>query len=123
MNNSEYNFICDKCLRTFKLEEFFHKHKKVHELKKQHKCDICGFVYGTPKGLDGHIKTHTDEKIAQLTYRQKISGASGFDAEVHISPKKEGVDFTALEQLNGKALSTEEVSCRKGNGKLLHLKP
>ena len=92
-------------------------------MKKQHKCAICGFVYGTAKGMDSHIKTHTYEKIAQLTYRQKISGASGFDAEVHISPKKEDVDFTALEQLNDKTLSTGEVSCRKGNGKLLLHKP
>ena len=118
MNNSAYNFTCDKCLRTFKLEEFFHKHKKVHELKKQHKCDICGFVYGMAKGLEGHIKTHTDENISQLvTFQQKISG---FDAEVHISPKKEDFDFTAPEQLNcTKTLSAGEVSYSKGNGKLL----
>ena len=55
---SEFNFVCDKCPRTFKLEEFFEKHKKVHELKKQHRCDICGFVYGAAKGLEAHIKTH-----------------------------------------------------------------
>ena len=58
------NFSCNLCPRTFKLEEFYEKHKKVHELKKQHKCDICGFVYGAAKGLEGHIKTHTDEEIA-----------------------------------------------------------
>ena len=43
-------FDCDKCPRTFKLLEFFEKHKKVHELKKQHTCSICGFVYGAAKG-------------------------------------------------------------------------
>ena len=62
--NGDFNYECDKCPRTFKLEEFYEKHKKVHELKKQHKCDICGFVYGAAKGLEGHIKTHTDEEIA-----------------------------------------------------------
>ncbi len=68
MNPPEgYSFACDKCPRTFKLEEFYEKHKKVHELKKQHKCDICGFVYGAAKGLDGHIKTHSDEEIGKLS--------------------------------------------------------
>ena len=124
MNTSEYNFACDKCPRTFKLEEFFHKHKKVHELKKQHKCDICGFVYGAAKGLEGHIKTHTDEEIAAarlVATKQNSPGASrspfGADfrflnpqgvlaqAKVPISPKKEEVDVTTREQLNGKAPS------------------
>ena len=44
--SGDFNFECDKCPRTFKLEEFYEKHKKVHELKKQHRCDVCGFVYG-----------------------------------------------------------------------------
>ena len=61
---SEYNFACGKCPRTFKLEEFYEKHKKVHELKKQHKCNVCGFVYGAAKGLEGHLKTHTEQEIA-----------------------------------------------------------
>ena len=60
----DYMYNCDKCPRTFKLEEFFEKHKKVHELKKQHKCDVCGFVYGAAKGLEGHLKTHSDEEVA-----------------------------------------------------------
>eukprot|EP00094_Tigriopus_californicus_P002881 TCALIF_02778-PA protein Name:"Similar to Zfp26 Zinc finger protein 26 (Mus musculus)" AED:0.10 eAED:0.11 QI:493/0.33/0.28/0.71/0.5/0.28/7/0/1223 len=59
----EHGFSCDKCPRTFKLEEFFEKHKKVHELKKQHVCEVCGFVYGAAKGLEGHLKTHSDEEI------------------------------------------------------------
>ena len=61
---NEFNFSCDKCPRTFKLEEFYEKHKKVHELKKQHKCNVCGFVYGAAKGLEGHLKTHSDVEIA-----------------------------------------------------------
>lgn len=59
----EHGFSCDKCPRTFKLEEFFEKHKKVHELKKQHVCEVCGFVYGAAKGLEGHLKTHSDDEI------------------------------------------------------------
>ncbi len=58
---SEFQFACDKCPRTFKLQEFYDKHKKVHDLKKQHRCHICGFVYGAAKGLEGHIKTHDEE--------------------------------------------------------------
>ena len=46
---------CDKCPRTFKLQEFYDKHQKVHLLKKQHVCSICGFVYGAAKGLEGHM--------------------------------------------------------------------
>lgn len=61
---NEFNFHCEKCPRTFKLEEFYEKHKKVHDLKKQHRCGICGFVYGAAKGLEGHLKTHTDIEIA-----------------------------------------------------------
>ena len=58
---SEFPYACDKCPRTFKLQEFYDKHKKVHDLKKQHRCHICGFVYGAAKGLEGHIKTHDDD--------------------------------------------------------------
>ena len=61
---SDFNYECDKCPRTFKLEEFYEKHKKVHELKKQHRCDVCGFVYGAAKGLEGHLKTHSDLQLA-----------------------------------------------------------
>ena len=73
----EANFACDKCPRTFKLAEFYEKHKKVHELKKQHKCDICGFVYGAAKGLEGHIKVHTDEEIAAAhnANRKQVAGS------------------------------------------------
>ena len=59
---SEFQFACEKCPRTFKLQEFYEKHKKVHDLKKQHRCHICGFVYGAAKGLEGHIKTHQEEE-------------------------------------------------------------
>ncbi len=58
---SEFQYACDKCPRTFKLQEFYDKHKKVHDLKKQHRCHICGFVYGAAKGLEGHIKTHDED--------------------------------------------------------------
>ena len=80
--SNEFSYACDKCPRTFKMEEFFEKHKKVHDLKKQHKCDICGFVYGAAKGLEGHIKTHTDEEIAaahqvnQLKIQQQNAAAA-----------------------------------------------
>ena len=50
---NDFNYACTKCPRTFKLQEFYEKHKKVHELKKQHVCDICGFVYGAAKGWMG----------------------------------------------------------------------
>ena len=46
---NDFNYACTRCPRTFKLQEFYEKHKKVHELKKQHVCDICGFVYGAAK--------------------------------------------------------------------------
>jgi len=54
---SEYNFSCKKCPRTFKLQEFYEKHQKVHLLKKQHVCAVCGFVYGAAKGLEGHMES------------------------------------------------------------------
>ncbi len=59
----DYNYTCDQCPRTFKLEEFYEKHKKVHQLKKQHRCEVCGFVYGAAKGLEGHLKTHTEKDL------------------------------------------------------------
>ena len=55
--DAEYNFVCQKCPRTFKLQEFYEKHQKVHLLKKQHVCTICGFVYGAAKGLEGHMES------------------------------------------------------------------
>ena len=131
--SNEFSYACDKCPRTFKMEEFFEKHKKVHELKKQHKCDICGFVYGAAKGLEGHIKTHTDEEIAaahqanQLKIQQqntivtngspttpfgmefKFLNPQGVlaQAKLPVSPKKDIDDFVvkSRDQLNGKAPS------------------
>lgn len=133
--SNEFSYACDKCPRTFKMEEFFEKHKKVHDLKKQHKCDICGFVYGAAKGLEGHIKTHTDEEIAaahqvnQLKIQQQNAAASANNgspstpfgmefkflnpqgvlaqAKLPVSPKKDSDDFVvkSRDQLNGKAPS------------------
>jgi len=69
---TEYNFHCQKCPRTFKLQEFYEKHQKVHLLKKQHVCKLCGFVYGAAKGLEGHMETahsdnnNTEEEVANF---------------------------------------------------------
>ena len=130
--SNEYNFACEKCPRTFKLEEFYDKHKKVHELKKQHKCDICGFVYGAAKGLEGHIKTHTDEEIAAAHHASRKQAGTGAgngsgapfgvdfphflspqgvlaQAKLPVSPKKTEAELdlavTTRDQLNGKAPS------------------
>ena len=67
---AEYNFSCQKCPRTFKLQEFYEKHQKVHLLKKQHVCAVCGFVYGAAKGLEGHMESaHTgDSEIDRNTH-------------------------------------------------------
>ena len=53
--SDDFNYACQKCPRTFKLEDFYAKHQKVHQLKKQHVCSICGYVYGAAKGLEGHM--------------------------------------------------------------------
>lgn len=72
--NSEYIYSCSKCPRTFKLLEFYEKHVKVHDLKKQHVCDVCGFVYGAARGLEGHLKTHTEEERAAVALRYILKG-------------------------------------------------
>lgn len=51
----DFNYACQACPRTFKLRDFYEKHLKVHQLKKQHVCSVCGFVYGAAKGLEGHM--------------------------------------------------------------------
>ena len=53
----EFNFSCRQCPRTFKLQDFYEKHQKVHGLKKQHVCRVCGYVYGAAKGLEGHLES------------------------------------------------------------------
>jgi len=60
---SEFNYSCKLCPRTFKLQEFYDKHQKVHQLKKQHVCKVCGFVYGAAKGLEGHMDSAHPEPI------------------------------------------------------------
>ena len=61
VDDTEYSFHCQKCPRTFKLKDFYEKHQKVHLLKKQHVCTLCGFVYGAAKGLEGHMESaHKD---------------------------------------------------------------
>ncbi|QQP54268.1 Uncharacterized protein FKW44_007046, partial [Caligus rogercresseyi] len=72
--SSEFNFACSKCPRTFKLEEFYEKHKKVHELKRQHVCNLCGFVYGAAKGLEGHLKTHVAPSTASKVEEVPVLG-------------------------------------------------
>ena len=60
---SQFNFSCTLCPRTFKLQEFYDKHLKVHQLKKQHVCTVCGFVYGAAKGLEGHMDSAHPEPL------------------------------------------------------------
>jgi len=55
--SEEFSYLCRQCPRTFKLQDFFEKHQRVHELKKQHVCRYCGYVYGAAKGLLGHLET------------------------------------------------------------------
>jgi hypothetical protein len=65
---AEFNYACQQCPRTFKLQEFYEKHMKVHVLKKQHVCRLCGYVYGAAKGLEGHIETaHGGQETAVAT--------------------------------------------------------
>lgn len=82
---NEFLYKCEQCPRTFKLEEFYEKHKKVHELKKQHRCDICGFVYGAAKGLDGHMKTHSEAELT-VTAVAKASLAAAQAAAAEVPP-------------------------------------
>ena len=67
-SDSEYNYACQKCPRTFKLQEFYEKHQKVHLLKKQHVCAVCGFVYGAAKGLEGHMESAHSGQAAVNNY-------------------------------------------------------
>ena len=60
---SQFNYACKLCPRTFKLQEFYDKHQKVHQLKKQHVCTVCGFVYGAAKGLEGHMDSAHAEPL------------------------------------------------------------
>ena len=70
------SYKCQKCPRTFKLEEYFLKHQKVHFLKKQNVCKDCGFVYGAAKGLKTHQETvHKNaylEKLSNLKHCQNL---------------------------------------------------
>merc|ERR1719150_1494830 len=69
---ADFNFSCQKCPRTFKLQEFYEKHQKVHLLKKQHVCTICGFVYGAAKGLEGHMDSaHSSPKPVEEEERRR----------------------------------------------------
>ena len=95
---SDYAYRCEKCPRTFKLEEFYDKHKKVHELKKQHKCEVCGFVYGAAKGLEGHMKTHTEAELAVAATAKTMAAvaatttvANGFNGFHQFQLSRQGV--------------------------------
>jgi len=70
---ADFNFSCQKCPRTFKLQEFYEKHQKVHLLKKQHVCTVCGFVYGAAKGLEGHIESaHSAPQPTDMTRQERL---------------------------------------------------
>jgi hypothetical protein len=61
------DFCCDKCPRTFQIEDFYNKHQRVHELKKQHKCHTCDSVYGAARLLEEHVRTHLKEDVSRGT--------------------------------------------------------
>ena len=89
----EYNYACGKCPRTFKLQEFYDKHQKVHLLKKQHVCTVCGFVYGAAKGLEGHMesahgKLATD--LAPATFNNNNSCKVNHNTAVAEEEEEEG---------------------------------
>jgi len=103
---SEFNYACKLCPRTFKLQEFYNKHEKVHQLKKQHVCKVCGFVYGAAKGLEGHMDSAHPEPVS-ATHSSTPPIVRRIEQPEDLSPQIPEMPFFHFLQAQGLLTSNE----------------
>ena len=103
---SEFNYACKLCPRTFKLQEFYNKHEKVHQLKKQHVCKVCGFVYGAAKGLEGHMDSAHPEPVS-ATHSSTPPVVRRIEQPEDLSPQIPEMPFFHFLQAQGLLTSNE----------------
>ena len=64
-NNAVQNdsgfFMCSISTREFSGLNSLKKHVPIHTRRIQHKCDVCGYVFGKKEYLLDHMRKHTGE--------------------------------------------------------------
>ena len=63
--------MCTICKREFSGLNSLKKHIPIHTRKIQHKCDVCGYVFGKKEYLLDHMRKHTG-KLLKLLYENSI---------------------------------------------------
>ncbi len=115
----DFQFACEKCPRTFKLQEFYEKHKKVHDLKRQHRCHICGFVYGAAKGLEGHLKSHEEEGELEKDEGRAKANDPPYNVDFHfLNPRGVLAEANIPASITSGLIKNEELETPSKNGKV-----
>lgn len=70
-HDSKKKFICDICLKHFRLKHHLVIHLKTHTGQKDYQCEICSKHFAQSSHLNLHLKMHTGEKAFPCPYCEK----------------------------------------------------
>ncbi|XP_071958799.1 uncharacterized protein [Antedon mediterranea] len=98
---------CDQCNRVFLEPARLAKHKRmVHEKQQEFMCDTCGKMFNRKDSLKAHIRSHTQETVAECKdCNKKFRSRIAYDMHVKIH----------LNQRDFKCTFCEKAFIQKGN--------
>ena len=63
MSKKKKTVQCPQCEKTFHSSNYLKIHiKRIHDLVRDHMCDVCCKTFATPQDLNNHQIVHTGEK-------------------------------------------------------------
>lgn len=61
-------FACDKCTRSFSLQQQLEIHVKIHSRERNFACSLCSKTFLRKSDVEKHMFTHTQQKPFEVSY-------------------------------------------------------